>query len=43
MLLWENVPNGKSRVSNVASRDSINNARDVTFENCLDLMQIYED
>ncbi|KAJ5820604.1 hypothetical protein N7474_006195 [Penicillium riverlandense] len=33
----------QSRVSNEAFRDHINKARDVTLENCLDLMQIYED
>jgi hypothetical protein len=33
----------QSRVSNETFRDHINKARDVTLENCLDLMQIYED
>lgn len=33
----------RSRVSNKTFRDNINKARDVTLENCLDLMQIYED
>ena len=33
----------QSRVSNEAFRENINKARDVTLENCLDLMQIYED
>ncbi|KAJ5728932.1 uncharacterized protein N7483_003440 [Penicillium malachiteum] len=33
----------QSRVSNEAVRGNINKARNVTLENCLDLMQIYED
>ena len=33
----------QSRVSNETFRDNIIKARDVTFENCLDLMQVYED
>jgi hypothetical protein len=33
----------QSRVSNETFRENINKARDVTLENCLDLMQIYED
>ncbi|KAF9249764.1 hypothetical protein DTO027I6_9468 [Penicillium roqueforti] len=33
----------QSRVSNEAFRENINKARDMTLENCLDLMQIYED
>lgn len=33
----------QSRVSNESFRDSINKAHDVTLENRLDLMQIYED
>ncbi|KAJ5927177.1 hypothetical protein N7516_008950 [Penicillium verrucosum] len=33
----------QSRVSNEAFRENINKARDVTLENCPDLMQIYED
>ena len=33
----------QSRVSNETFRDNIKKARDVTLENCLDLMQIYED
>ncbi|KAJ5737221.1 uncharacterized protein N7483_002346 [Penicillium malachiteum] len=33
----------QSRVSNEAFRENINKARDVTLENCLDLMQFYED
>ncbi|OQE62923.1 hypothetical protein PENNAL_c0256G06018 [Penicillium nalgiovense] len=33
----------QSRVSNEAFRDNITKARDVTLENCLDLMQVYED
>ncbi|KAJ5998521.1 hypothetical protein N7451_006331 [Penicillium sp. IBT 35674x] len=33
----------QSRVSNETFKDNINKARDVTLENCLDLMQIYED
>lgn len=33
----------QSRVRDETFRDNINRARDVTFENCLDLMQIYED
>jgi hypothetical protein len=33
----------QSRVSNETFRDNINEARDVTLENCLDLMQIYKD
>lgn len=33
----------QSRVSNEAFRENINKARDVALENCLDLMQIYED
>ncbi|KAJ5737280.1 uncharacterized protein N7483_002405 [Penicillium malachiteum] len=33
----------QSRVSNETFRKNINKARDVTLENCLDLMQIYED
>ncbi|RJE21196.1 hypothetical protein PHISCL_06472 [Aspergillus sclerotialis] len=33
----------RSWVSNESFRDNINKARDVTLENCLDLMQIYED
>ena len=30
-------------MSNETFRDNINEAREVTLENCLDLMQIYED
>jgi hypothetical protein len=33
----------QSRVSNETFRENINKARDVTLENCLDLMQIHED
>lgn len=33
----------QSRVTNETFRDNINKGRDVTLENCLDLMQIYED
>ena len=33
----------QSRVSNETFRDNITKARDVTLENCLDLMQVYED
>jgi hypothetical protein len=33
----------QSRVSNETFRDNIIKARDVTIENCLDLMQVYED
>jgi len=33
----------QSRVSNETFRENITKARDVTVENCLDLMQIYED
>jgi hypothetical protein len=33
----------QSRVSNETFRDNIKKARDVTLENCLDFMQIYED
>lgn len=33
----------QSRVSNETFRDNITKARDVTLDNCLDLMQIYED
>lgn len=33
----------QSRVSNKTFRDNIKKARDVTLENCLDLMQIHED
>ncbi|KAJ5111804.1 hypothetical protein NUU61_001434 [Penicillium alfredii] len=33
----------QSRVSNETFRDNLTKARDVTLENCLDLMQIYED
>lgn len=33
----------QSRVSNETFRENIYKARDVTLENCLDLMQIYED
>jgi hypothetical protein len=33
----------QSRVSNETFRENINKARDVTLENCLDLMQIYKD
>jgi hypothetical protein len=33
----------QSRVRNETFRENINKARDVTIENCLDLMQIYED
>lgn len=33
----------QSRVSNEAFRDNLNKARDVALQNCLDLMQIYED
>jgi len=32
-----------SRASNEMFRDNINKARDVTLENCLDLMQVHED
>ncbi|KAJ5534297.1 hypothetical protein N7527_000551 [Penicillium freii] len=37
MSLWTNILNGSNRGEN------INKARDVTLENCLDLMQIYKD
>jgi hypothetical protein len=33
----------QSSVTHETFRDNINKARDVTLENCLDLMQIYED
>lgn len=33
----------QSRVNNETFRDNINKARDVTLENCLDLMQVHED
>ncbi|KAJ5375111.1 hypothetical protein N7517_007117 [Penicillium concentricum] len=33
----------QSRVTNETFRDNINKAHNVTLENCLDLMQIYED
>ena len=33
----------QSRVSNETFRENINKARDMTLENCLDLIQIYKD
>ncbi|KAJ5502326.1 hypothetical protein N7463_005200 [Penicillium fimorum] len=33
----------QSRVSNETFSDNINKARDVTLENCLDVIQVYED
>ena len=33
----------QSRVNNETFKDNTNKARDVTLENCFDLMRIYED